>query len=140
MALRVLLIAHHHVNETNFPLQFHQGDLELRSVEAVSAQLRVSRAFVRLCVAGGCPTQGGKLSSAELLTWLFEHSNLARQICGFVALGEVEGLEPEAAKRLKMGNALLTILEFGETRATRPEEKAALHKVRRAVERALDRA
>ena len=140
MALRVLILRINHVNDTNFPLQFHQGDLELRSVEAVSAQLRISCAFVRLCVAGGCPTQNGKLSSAELLKWLFDNYNIARKLCGFVPLAEVDGTAPDAAKRLKMGNALLTILEFGETRSTRQEEKSALQKVRRTVERALDRA
>jgi len=127
-----------HVNDTNFPLQFQQGDLELLSVEAISIQLRVSCAFIRLCVEGGCEMQDGKLSSAGLLTWLFDHYNLARRLSGFVPLADVDGTAPGVERKLKMGNALITLLEFGETRATRRDEKIALRKVRRTVERALN--
>jgi hypothetical protein len=140
MASRMLIEALNPVNDTNFPLQFQKGDLELRSVEEISAQLRVSCAFIRLCIDSGCKTHEGKLSSAALLQWLFEHYNLARQLSGFLPLATVEGTPAEIGRKLRMGNALLTLLEFGESRATRLQDKHGLGKLRCAVEQALNRA
>ena len=128
------------MNDTNFPLPFQKGDLKLLSIEALSTQLRVSRAFTRLCVDAGCPTKDGKLSSAELLQWLFENYGLTRKISGFPPLADVDGTAPETARRLKMGNAVITLLEFGESRASSRAEKRQLRKVRQTVELALERA
>jgi hypothetical protein len=140
MASRVLIRPASPVNDTNFPLQFHDRDYQPLSVEAVSAQLRVSRAFTRVCIAAGCPTRIGKVSAAELLHWLFEHYNLAREVCGFRRLAPVDGVAPEVAQRLKMGNAVMTLLEFGESRASGADEKRELRRVRSFVEQTLDRA
>jgi hypothetical protein len=122
-----------------FPLPFTHRDLELLSVEAVSGQLRVSRAFVRLCIRVGCPTRKGKLSAAELLTWLFTHYAQVRKVAGLAKLLEVEGIAENAAQRVRMANALFTLLDFGASRASNLKEKRELWIVRGMVERALDR-
>jgi hypothetical protein len=128
------------VSDTNFPLPFHRKDLQLLTVEQVSAQLRASRAFIRMCVDAGCATRKGKLSAASVLRWLFEHYNQVRELAGFPTLASVEGIAAEVAARLKMGNAVITLLEFSESRASDPEEKWQLRVIRRGVERSLDRA
>ena len=110
------------------PLAYHQTDLELLSIEAVSDQLRVSRAFVRLCVDSGCPTRKEKLSAAELLQWLFIHYARVRERAGFSELLEVDGLPAESAERVRMANALFTLLEYGESRASDPDVKRQLSK------------
>ena len=127
------------VNDTNFPLPFHHKDLHLLSVEQVGRQLRASRAFIRLCLELGCPTRKGKLSAAGVLQWLFENYEIVRYLSGLEPLASVEGTPDEVSGRLKMGNAVITLFEFGELRASDPEEKWQLRQARRNVERMLDR-
>jgi hypothetical protein len=122
------------------PLPFHADDLELLSLEELSLQLRVSRAFIRACLDAGCPTRAGRLSAAELLHWLFEHYGDVRALVGLREFAGVEGVPAATASRLKMGNALLTLLEFAESRASQKEAKAHLRGVQWTVERALERA
>jgi hypothetical protein len=114
--------------------------LELLTVEALSEQLRVSRAFVRVCLACGCPTRRGRLSAAELLEWLFQNFAAVRAASGLRALPELDGVEAAACHRIRLGDAVITLLEFGESRATDADAKRELHRVRLGVERALDRA
>jgi len=128
------------VSDATSPLPFHDDDLKLLSVEAVSTQLRASRAFVRLCLSAGCPTRAGKLSAAELLHWLFQKYEDVRELAGFHHLAPVEGLPPAVMRRITMANALFTLLEFGESRASNLLEKALLRRTRKRVEQALDRA
>jgi hypothetical protein len=113
--------------------------LELLTVEALSEQLRVSRAFVRVCLACGCPTRRGRLSAAELLEWLFQNFATVRAASGLCALPELDGVDAAAYHRLRLGHAVITLLEFGETRATEPDAKRELHRVRLEVEQALNR-
>ena len=128
------------VTDTNSPLPFERADLELLTAEGVSAQLRVSRAFVRVCLDCGCPTRRGRLSAAELLEWLFLNFEAVRAACGLRVLPGCEGVAKGAARRLRMGNAVITVLEFGESRATEREAKRELRRVRSEVEQSLDRA
>lgn len=128
------------VSEFNSPLRFSPQDHVLLSIDDVSMQLRVSRAFVRLCIGAGCPSSEMKISAAGLLEWLFEHYPAVRHLAGFSTLAEVDGTPSMVMKRLKMGNAVMTLLEFGESRASDPEEKAQLRGARRQVEQALERA
>ena len=79
------------------------------------------------------------VSAAELLQWLFEHYNRARELSGFHPLADVNGTPSEVTRRLKMGNAVITLLEFGESRATGVMEKREIRKVLQTVENALDR-
>jgi hypothetical protein len=127
------------VGDTDFQLPFHENDLRLLSVEKVAVQLRASRAFIRLCVECGCPTYRGKISAAKLLQWLFEHYEAVRYLCGLDPLAEVDGTSQETARVLKMGNAVITLLEFGEARASDPEEKWQLRQTKQGVLRSLDR-
>lgn len=125
--------------DPTWPLTFHRDDLEPLSIEAVSRQLRVSRAFVQLCLDAGCPTRAGKISAAEVLHWLFEYYPKVRSLSGFTAFVETRGVTCEAELRLKMANAIFTLLEFGESRTSDQEAKREFRKIRRKVELALDR-
>ena len=120
-------------------LKFEDDDMQLFTVEPLSAQMRVSRAFVRLCMVAGCPSRGGKLSAAEVLHWLFDNYEPVRALAGFAALAPVEDLAPVVAKRLRMANALHTLVDFSESRASDPEQKTALKDLGRTIERALER-
>jgi hypothetical protein len=126
------------VSDATSPLPFHDDDLKLLSVEAVSTQVRASRAFVRLCLTAGCPTRAGKLSAAELLNWLFENYNDVRELAGLHRFVPVEELPARVMRRIKMANALFTLFEFGESRASNLLEKAQLRRTRKQVEQALD--
>jgi hypothetical protein len=126
------------VTDSNTPLPFRRADLELLQVDDLSQQLCVSRAFVRLCISAGCPTRRGRLSSAELLHWLFENFEKVREHAGLCCLPGVDGLNPDVAHRLRMGLAVITLLEFGESRASSVQQKRELRRARLGIERALD--
>jgi hypothetical protein len=125
--------------EPTTSIPFEGDDLELLTVEAISIQLRASRAFVRLCISCGCPTRCGRLSAAELLHWLFDHYAEVRALSGLKPLAEVDGVEPKEQRRLRMANGLYTLLDFGESRASELWAKRELQKVCQIVERSLER-
>lgn len=123
------------------PLPFHADDLQLLPLEAVAAQLRTSCAFVRLCLEAGCGTRaGGLLSAAELLHWLFAHYAEVRARAGLTPLAPVEDVSTDAEVRLRMANAVFTLLEFGVSRSSGLDEKQQLLAVCAELDRALDRA
>jgi hypothetical protein len=140
VALPLLFPNPHLVTDSNAPLPFARADLQLLPVEELSRQLRVSRAFVRLCLTAGCPSRHGRLSAADLLHWLFAHYDAVRALAGMSELGEVENVDPMLEHRLRMANAVITLLEFGESRASGLAAKRALRRARRGVERAIDAA
>jgi len=121
------------------PLRFRDEDHALLDVDQLSHHARVSRAFIRLCVETGCPTLDGRLSQAMLLEWLFDNYDSLRDRAGMPRMAPVEGVEPDMLAKLKMGNSLLTLLEFSELRASNPDEKRRIRNVHRMVSFALDR-
>lgn len=123
-----------------YPISFQAADLRPLDPHALSRQLRVSRAFVELCLVSGCPLVEGRQSAAALLYWLFEHYPEVREAAGMGVLAPVDGVEGEAAVRLKMGNGLLTLLEYSHMRASDPGTKSSLREISVRVERLLDRA
>jgi hypothetical protein len=127
------------MNHPSELLRYREEDRIPLPVEELSREGRISCAFIRLCLSAGCPAQGGRLSMANLLEWLFEHYVVVRRLAGMKAMPEVDGVTEEAATQLHMGNAMITLLEFSELRATRPEDKRQLQAVKRCVEQALDR-
>lgn len=138
---RTLLTSKHRpMLDATSPLPFDEKDHLLLSVEDVSKQLQVSRAFVRLCLEAGCPSHVGRLSAADLLDWLFDNYELVRRLAGLTPFVEVEGVARNAACRLKMANALFTLLEFSESRTSNSEAKQALRIAYREVEQAIERA
>jgi hypothetical protein len=140
LALALLFPNPKFVTDSNAPLPFARADLQPLPIEELSTQLRVSRAFVRLCLAAGCPSRQGRLSAAELLQWLFAHYDAVRALAGMAELGEVENLERTLELRLRMANAVITLLEFGESRASDSWAKRALRRARLGIERAIDAA
>jgi len=126
----------HHSSEL---LRYRDEDRIPLGVEELSREGRISCAFIRLCVAAGCPVSGGRLSLAALLEWLFDHYAIVRETAGLDRLADVSGVPEAAQTQLRMGNGMMTLLEFSETRASNPEDKRQLRAVRSCVEQALDR-
>ena len=118
---------------------FSAKDRRIQTVEAVARELCASRAFVRLCLENGCPDDEGFLSAAGLLEWLFDHYNCVRVAAGFQPLNPIDGVTPAAFQRLRMANALFTLFEFSESRASCLGEKRALRALRDRLEAALER-
>ena len=125
------------MRDTPFALPFHDDDLRLLSIEDVSQQLRVSRAFVRLCLEAGCPTRNGLLSAAEVLHRLFEHYADVREIAGLAPFAPLDRSSKTPVARMKMANALFTLVEFGESRSPSLAQKRQFRAVRRTIERAI---
>ncbi len=94
---------------------------------------------MRLCLDSGCPTRSGRLSAAELLHWLFGNYPAVRATAGLAPFASTEGVGGAAEMRLRMGNAVLTLFEFGASRATILEEKQQLQVVFAFVNTILDR-
>ena len=121
-------------------LRYREEDLRLVSVGELSVRARISQAFIRLCLGCGCATEHGLLSQAMLLDWLFDHYADVRDASGLVPFAPVEGVAGELQPKLRMANAILTILEFSESRSSDPEEKEQLRWIRRTIDASLDRA
>ena len=109
------------------------------SVDQLSGYARVSRAFIRLCMDAGCPTQESRLSQKMLLEWLFENYSRVRRRAGLKPMAPVSGVTGATLSKLKMGNAILTILEYSELRSSKLDEKKRIQNVRSMVAIALDR-
>jgi hypothetical protein len=121
-------------------LRYREEDLRLVSVSELSVRARISQAFVRLCIDCGCATEQGLLSQAMLLDWLFDHYADVRHASGLRPFGPVEDVSGALQPKLRMANAILTILEFSESRSSNAEEKQQLHWIRRTIDASLDRA
>ena len=117
---------------------FTKDDSRMLSPFALALQMRVSPAFIRICFDAGCPQESGRTSAATLLHWLFEHYPAVRTIAGLRPLVPVEGLNPETALRIRMGNAIMTLLEYSRTRASDWRQKRALRIACEHVDRLLD--
>ena len=118
---------------------FSAKDRRIQTVEAVARELCASRAFIRLCLANGYPDDEGFLSAAGLLEWLFDHYARVRVAAGLRPLQPIDGVAPAAFQRLRMANALFTLFEFSESRASCPEEKRQLRALHERLETALER-
>jgi hypothetical protein len=127
------------ISQFPYPLRFSPSDLVVRPLEELAKEMRVSRAFLRLCVVAGCPVSEGGASAGQVLIWLFEHYADFRAIAGLKPLAPVEDLPVAAMAHLRMSNALITLLEFGRTRATRWRQKRQLRLALEHVDRLADR-
>lgn len=121
-------------------LRYREEDLRLVSISELSVRARISQAFVRLCIDCGCATERGMLSQAMLLDWLFDHYADVRRASGLSPFAAVEGVSEDLRSKLRMANAILTILEYGESRSSVPAEKQQFQMIRRTIEASLDRA
>jgi hypothetical protein len=54
-------------------------------------------------------------------------------------MGSIEGVSPRAKSRLQMANAVITLVEYGQSRASDAAQKTELEEVKRTVEWALER-
>lgn len=121
-------------------IRYRDEDRELFDVERLSGHAQISRAFIRLCISLGCPTHSAQLSQAMLLDWLFEHYSKVRRGAGLAPLASIEGVSNSVLQKLKMGNAMLTLVDFAESRSSGAFEKQQLRRVHSMIARALDRA
>ena len=101
--------------------------------------MRVSRSFIRLCFDAGCPNVQRAISAGDLLLWLFQNYEVVRAVVGLRALAPVENLKPATVARLRMANALITLLEHARSRTTGWRKKRELRRALEQVDRAADR-
>lgn len=127
------------MNQFSTILRYRSEDRELLPPDEVSRRARISQAFLQLCLDCGCPRVEGRLSVAIFLDWLVDHYEETRALAGLSPLAEVEGVADEPLSKLRLANALITLLDFAESRATDPDEKRQLGNVRCLVNRAVDR-
>lgn len=119
-------------------LQYHGEDRVLRDVEGLSRHGRISRAFIRLCLEQGCPHAEHRLSLEMLLDWLFSSYPAVRAAAGLAEMSQIGDLPEPVRARLMMGNAMITLLEYAESRASDALSKRHLRLMQACVERALD--
>lgn len=120
-------------------LRYQAEDRSLRNVEDLSRHGRISRAFIRLCLTLGCPAVNGELSLAMLLDWLFENYATVRVAAGLPEKVEISGLPVSVVEKLKVGNAMVTLLEYSSSRSSDPVARRHLNLMIDCIERALDR-
>ena len=127
---------------SRFPYPFHfvGDDLTVLPLEELANRMRVSRAFVQLCVVAGCPWTESGTSAARLLVWLFDHYEAVRAFAGLKSLASVDDLPTDVVVRLRMANALVTLLEFARSRATNWRQKRHLREALERVNQLADRA
>lgn len=121
-----------------YPIRFSIEDVFPLTPQALAAQMRVSRGFIRLSLDAGCPSDHGALSATDLLRWLFDHYEDVRALAGLRALASVGGLEPATVATLRMSNAITTLLEYARTRATDWRKKRQLRLALEQVDRLAD--
>ena len=120
------------------PLRYRDEDRRLVSLSELSVRARISHAFIRLCLDCGCATEQGLLSQAMLLDWLFKHYADVRGASGLVPFATLEGVSAELQPKLRMANAILTILEFGESQQrSRGKATAPLDSPARSTPRSI---
>ena len=119
------------IRQLPYPLEFSADEHVMMPLEYLAKQMRVSRAFVRLCAEAGCPLVNGETSAARVLVWLFDHYEIVRALTGLKALAPVE-LPPDITARLRMANALVTLMEYARMKATNLRQK---RKLRQALEK-----
>ena len=134
-----LLCRYFAVNQSNPILRFRDEDRELFPVPELSRRARVSQAFVRHCIDLGCPAREQRLSQEILLNWLVNNYPRVREGAGLPELVSIDGVTGRALSRLRLANAVSTLLDYSESRSSSTEEKAQINGMRVMVERALER-
>lgn len=122
-----------------YPFPFSADDHVVRNLSDLATELRVSQSFVRLCFDAGCPQAGKHASVASVLVWLFEHYEDLRALAGLCALAPVDGLPADTVSRLRMANALLTILEYTRSRTSDWRQKRRMRLAAEEMNRLVDR-
>ena len=114
------------MQDAHSALPFEAEDLQPLPIEDVTLRLRVSHAFTQVCLDCGCPLRANRISAAELLHWLFENYERVRSLAGLKPRDPVGELASAPRARIRMANAIFTLLEFGNSRATNPRQKRDL--------------
>lgn len=127
------------VDPSDHLLRFRDEDRELFSIPELSRRARVSQGFVRHCIALGCPAPEQRLSQEVLLNWLVSNYSHVREQAGLPMLASIDGVDGRALARLKLANAVVTLLDYSESRSSVPAEKQQIRGMRELVEQTLER-
>lgn len=117
-----------------YPLSLSDRELVLRPLDDLASEMRVSRSFLELCFDAGCPRYGAKMSVAGVLVWLFEHYEEVRALAGLPPGKPMPSTPAMTVLRWRMLNAVMTLLEYGRSRASNWRQKRML---REALERVV---
>jgi len=118
-------------------IQFGPEDFIPLPVEQLCHHARVSRAFVKVCLASGCPLEDGRLSHAQLIEWLRKNYGHVREMVGLAPLAPIDGVDADALNALGLANSLVTLLEFSISRSSDAAQRRELRRVLRYVERSV---
>jgi hypothetical protein len=123
-----------------YPFRFSEHDYRPLTPNALAMQMRLSRGFIQLCFDAGCPRdrRNDSISGVGLLHWLFDYYEEVRALAGMRPLAPVSGLKPHTLERLRMANAITTLLEYARTRATDWRQKRQLRQALEEVDRLAD--
>lgn len=118
-------------------IRYRPQDHEFLSIEELSCQAHVSRAFIRLCIDLGCPHENRRLSQAGMIEWLALNYAAVRAASGLRPLASIDGVAARARRDLQLANTMLTLLEYAESRCTNLKEKKQLRSVAELIERSV---
>jgi hypothetical protein len=121
-------------------VEFEAEDLEQRDPRSLAEYLQVSRAFVQLCFDAGFPVGSGGASAAELLGWLSHHYQQVRQVAGLSPLDDDPERTLLSSGKIGWASAVLTLLDFGVSRASNGGHRGKLLSQKQRLDRALTRA
>jgi hypothetical protein len=79
-----------------------------------------------------------QLSLARLLDWLCGSYPAVRAAAGMPPLSGIDDLPEQTVAKLQMGNAMITLLEYAESRSIDPLSRRHLKLMLSFVERSLD--
>lgn len=122
-----------------YPLRLSDRELVLRPIDDLAQEMRVSRSFLELCFDAGCPRYGEKMSVAGVLVWLFEHFEEVRKLAGLPATQPIPVSPAMSTLRWRMLNAVITLLEYGRSRASHWRQKRMLREALEGVVRLAER-
>ena len=108
------------------------------SIEDLARTRGFPISFIRLAIDCGCPTENGKIAFSSFVFWLADNYALVRARAGLQELPSEEGLTKRAAAHVKIGNMLLTISDYLESRSTAKEIKAEADEISQFILRVMD--
>jgi hypothetical protein len=95
------------------------------SIEDLAQTYGYPISLFRLAVDCGCPTSSGQMSYSSFVIWFLENYSTVRAKAGLPELPNEEGLTGRPAARIKICNALLTLTDYLQSRASDKEIKIA---------------
>ena len=112
----------------------HEDEDEvLMGPEAFADRFGISRAFVHLVLANGCPHANEGTCRKSFFEWLDENTDYVRCLGGLLPLAPIPEDNATSTRRQKRKRAFLTTLEFTESRACLATTRNAAREVSREL-------